>query len=229
MKSKVYQIPCDINHITESDIAALEIALTFRSFRLLDRFKSKKLIGLKLPESSETPDQSGTLTIASGFVNILKREEIQPFLCNTSNRYKERKANAVSELIRQFEIGFEYNKTSAPFIMLDGISGDYESVVVNDAEHKDKVHIAGEVQNLNGLILLSVPKENRLSGLTGALSNLGTGLASKKGKILQYSMSKPKVDSDRCYYCRKCFHVCPVHAIKLKDRHVEIDAVTIVQ
>jgi len=150
-------------------------------------------------------------------VSRVKQRDALPFLTETSTLYKGRRSNAVDHIIQAFDHGFTYERTGAPFIMADGLSGNTEIEVPIGGVIFDKVNIAREIVFADALIAVSHPTGHPGMGLGASIKNLGMGLSSRIGKLRQHSSVKPYVDTALCTFCRKCMQWCPVDAIVEKD------------
>jgi uncharacterized Fe-S center protein len=60
-------------------------------------------------------------------------------------------------------------------------------------------------------------KGHELTGVGGAIKNLGMGLGSRSGKQQMHSDVLPSVKTDKCTGCGKCAEWCPVEAITLVE------------
>ncbi len=221
-RPKVYFIPLDTEYARGRELFSLQKVLSHRIYRLLEIFKSQEIVGIKIDSSNKKertlPDHKMAATICS----LLQSRQISPILCDSSDRYKNRETNAAKHMQMAFAKGFSHENTNTPFIMLDGANGKLE--FNPKAKTKNEISLAGEIDQLSGMITISHPIAHELAGFEGTLFTLGHGLASKKGKTCQHSSTIPRVNSSRCYYCRKCMHQCPVEAIYVTDRHIEIDS-----
>jgi uncharacterized Fe-S center protein len=110
-----------------------------------------------------------------------------------------------------------------PIIIADGLFGDEECDVPVEGELFRSVQIAALFAKCNALIVLSHFTGHMRVGFGAALKNMGMGCASRKGKIAQHSMSKPKVVKKRCTCCGECARWCPEEAIALEEEKAVID------
>ena len=110
-----------------------------------------------------------------------------------------------------------------PVIMADGIHGDEEVEVDINGEIYRKVKIASLLSRIQGLIVATHFTGHIVSGFGGALKNMGMGLASRRGKMIQHSTSKPLIKKKKCTACGECIRWCPADAIEFKEGKAEID------
>ena len=71
------------------------------------------------------------------------------------------------------------------------------------------VSIAHDVFMADALLCVTHFKGHELSGIAGALKNLGMGCASREGKLSQHSNISPKVKEKACSSCKRCLQWCP--------------------
>lgn len=170
-------------------------------------------VAIKLHVGERDNDTHVSPDIVKPIVACVKRNDALPFLTETSTLYRGRRSNAVDHIIQAMDHGFTYEKTGAPFIMADGLSGNTEIEVSIEGIIFDKVSIAREIVFADALVTVSHPTGHPGMGLGAALKNLGMGLSSRIGKLRQHSSIKPYVDKKACTFCRKCMQWCPADAI----------------
>ena len=170
-------------------------------------------MAIKLHVGERDNDTHVSPDLIAPIVACVKHGGALPFLTETSTLYKGRRSNAVDHIIQAFDHGFTYEKTGAPFIMADGLSGNTEIEVSIEGIIFKKVSIAREIVFADALITASHPTGHPGMGLGAALKNLGMGLSSRMGKLRQHSSIKPAVDEQACTFCRKCMQWCPADAI----------------
>ncbi len=160
-----------------------------------------------------------------GMLNRLVRERGgSPFLTETSTLYRGDRSNAVDHIKLAVDHGFTIEKTGMPLIMADGIFGDEEVEVDIKGGIYKRVKIASLLSKIQGLIVATHFTGHIVSGFGGALKNMGMGLASRRGKMIQHSTSKPLIKKKKCTACGECIRWCPVDAIEFKDGKAEIDS-----
>ena len=225
--SNIYAISLDTIHSREKVLESFKNALTHIHFRLLKIFDNEDIVGIKVDLLND-PVKS---YLNDGFFKIitdyLKEKNIYPFFCDTTNRYKDRKNNFISFYQNAINCNLGGPKAETPFNTLDGINGLYEIAreVPGSKFKKSITHLAGGLQNLDGMIVFSKLKCHNMAGCSGAIMSLGMGLAGKMGKTKLFSKTPPRVNESKCSYCRKCLHRCPVNAITVDEisRHAFID------
>ena len=145
-----------------------------------------------------------------------------PFLTETSTLYRGDRSNAVDHIKLAIDHGFTFEATGMPVIMADGIHGDEEVEVNIRGKIYDKVKIAALLSKIQGLVVTTHFTGHIVSGFGGALKNMGMGLASRRGKMIQHSTSKPTIKKKKCTACGECIRWCPVEAIDFKEGKAEI-------
>ena len=146
-----------------------------------------------------------------------------PFLTETSTLYRGDRSNAVDHIRLALDHGFSIENTGMPVIMSDGLYGDEEVEVEISGHLYQKVKIAALLSRVQGLVVASHFTGHIVSGFGGALKNMGMGLASRRGKMVQHSTSKPVIKKKKCTACGQCIRWCPVDAIAFKEGKAEID------
>ncbi|MCK4423030.1 MAG: DUF362 domain-containing protein [Candidatus Omnitrophica bacterium] len=217
MRTKVYYIPTDTKPTKEKALFSVSNVLNHRMFHLLRIYYGNQIVGIK-PCRKDNYNYK-KLNFVSQISNILREQGVDVLLCDTTDRFIKRNSTAISAIEIAKCGGLD--SSFPPLVILDGLKGNHS--FIPDQENGEKTYLSGEIQNLDGLIIISEPDTHELCGITGALFNLGEGLASKQGKISQYSMSKPRVNVTKCYTCRRCLHACPVQAIYMTEKHIDID------
>ena len=147
-------------------------------------------------------------------VDAARRNGAHVFLTETSTLYKGERDNAVKHILLTQAHGFGIERTGAPFIMADGLTGGNEVEVAIDGGLERTVKIAREIAFCDALIAVSHPTGHMHTGLGACLKNLGMGLASRAGKLRQHSSILPWVNAAQCRGCRKCAKWCPAAAIE---------------
>jgi hypothetical protein len=151
-------------------------------------------------------------------VSKVKERGAQPFLTDTSTLYSGNRDNAVKHALLAHGHGFSVEGTGAPFIPVDGLTGNAEAEVLINGVIHEKVKVAREIKVADSLIVVSHATGHMGTGLGGCIKNLGMGLTSKAGKMRQHSSIRPEVITERCRNCKKCRRWCPVDAITQRDQ-----------
>jgi len=151
----------------------------------------------------------------------------EPFLTDTNSLYAGSRGNAVKHLHTAYKNGFNYSSQGVPVIIADGLLGQDAERVRVGARHFQTVDLACGVCQADVLLCLTHFKAHELTGIGGALKNVGMGLAARPGKLAMHSTVTPYMD-EGCEGCGVCVESCPVQAIALRGpgRQAEIAAET---
>lgn len=146
-----------------------------------------------------------------------------PFLTDTNTLYVGSRSDSVRHIATAVENGFAYASVGVPIIIADGLKGgNYEAIAV-DGKHFSEVKIASDIARADSMLVLTHVKGHELTGIGGALKNMGMGCGSRAGKLQMHSDVRPFVSRERCIGCRKCIGWCPVGAISLRRKKAAID------
>lgn len=159
---------------------------------------------------------------AREIVDMLKKEDVKVFLTDTNTLYHYHRTNSVDHIETATKHGFAYSVINAPVIIADGLNGNNEVEVEIDKEIFNKVKIAGDIYESDGLVVLSHVKGHALAGFGGAIKNLAMGCASRNGKKDQHKLITPFIAKIRCLACKDCEKFCPENAISVSS-HAIID------
>jgi len=147
----------------------------------------------------------------------LKSGGAKAFLSDTNTLYVGSRSNAVDHLTIAAEHGFTYEKVGAPLIIADGLQGENQSCVEVDLTHYRQVYIANDARASDGFVVATNVTGHMLTGLAGAIKNVGMGLAGRGGKRSQHCDLNPDVVTKKCVACETCVQWCPVGAIEVGD------------
>lgn len=214
--SRVCALPV-VGEISPEALAeSIDNVLNFRAYRLLRIFAHEEVVGVKPCQNQA----ERSLDYVASAVRMLRRRGVTPMLCDTTDRYRDMNRNAIK---RMEELASHFRSSPIPIVILDGIKGEHEAIR-RSANGGMEVYLAGELLSLGGAVVVSCPQADALSGLSGAVVNMGVGFSSKRGKIRHYATKIPQVHTDKCYTCRRCLRGCPAGAIVMEATHVAIDS-----
>jgi hypothetical protein len=145
---------------------------------------------------------------------LVKEQGARPFLTETSTLYKGNRTDAISHIAHAHSQGFGFHETGMPIIMADGLYGDEEAEIPVKGEIYGSVKIASLFAKIQSMVTVSHFTGHLAAGFGAAMKNLGMGCASRRGKMIQHSTSKPKIREDLCTRCGVCAKWCPVTAIE---------------
>lgn len=161
---------------------------------------------------------------AAHIVKKVKELGAKPFLTDGSTIYKGSRVDAVAHIETAIKNGFGYSTIDAPIIIADGLKGTSCVKVEVNGEYCKFIEVGSEFYFADALICMTHFKAHELSGIGGALKNIGMGLAAKSGKLKMHSTVLPFVKSEKCIFCKKCFSVCPVNAFIEKNKKSYIES-----
>lgn len=157
-------------------------------------------------------------------VQQVKQAGGKPFLTDSSTLYPGQRKEAVSALTCGIQNGFAYAVVDAPLIMADGLRGTSARRVPVNGELLSSTDIGLEILEADVLLTVSHFKCHELTGLGGAIKNLGMGCSSRAGKMEQHSSVAPKVAEELCNLCQACLQACVHDAISFIESSASIDA-----
>lgn len=161
-------------------------------------------------------------------VDLVNEEGGIPFVAescglgySTKGTYGGR-STAIDYLENASRHGYTIATVGAPIILADGYWGvDTFDVPIN-GELVKSVPVASSVLDCDIVITLTHAKGHGLSGLGGALKNIGIGLVGKQAKSRMHTLGDLKIDSEKCIgpECSECLKVCPTRCIQMEDKAV---------
>ncbi len=182
-----------------------------------DLFGQKDLVAIKL----HFGEAGNTAYIRPQYVrrvvDRIKELRAKPFLTDTNTLYVGSRTEAWSHLITAFDNGFTREVTGAPVIISDGLRGSNSIEIRLNGRHIKNAHVAADVHNADGLVVLTHFKGHELSGFGGTLKNVGMGCAAREGKLDQHSNIAPKVKKKKCIGCGECVVWCRGGAISVQE------------
>jgi uncharacterized Fe-S center protein len=156
-------------------------------------------------------------------LDMLLKSGCFPFLTDTNTLYVGSRSDSVRHIMTAVENGFSYASTGVPVIIADGLKGSSFEAVTIAGKHFAEVKIASDIARADSMIALTHVKGHELTGIGGALKNIGMGGGCRAGKLAMHSDVRPYVSAERCIGCGKCTEWCPVGAIVVKRKKAHID------
>lgn len=160
----------------------------------------------------------------NGILRRVKERTERAFLAETSTLYTGSRSNAVDHIRMAWSHGFTPREVEdLPILITDGLlGGDFEEVRVKAGTLRS-AKIASGIVRSDALVCLSHVTGHVLSGVAGAIKNLGMGCAARPGKLEQHAVLHPRVNAKACRNCGMCIEFCPAAAIVQAEGHVVID------
>jgi uncharacterized Fe-S center protein len=221
MKSKVFFVPVGEGEQASSigeKVVRLHEAAGFDAL-----LGGGDLVALKTHFGEEKNENFVRPAQLAPLVSRLKSRGAKPFWMETNTLYVGRRSNAVDHLMLAHEHGFGIEATGIPVVLADGLSGRDEVQVEIGARHASHANVAQGVANCDALLVVTHATGHLAAGYGGAIKNLGMGLSSRKGKLYQHSVVKPRVDPEECRGDEACLKWCPAQALAMKDGAAFID------
>ncbi|MCD8140508.1 MAG: DUF362 domain-containing protein [Planctomycetaceae bacterium] len=201
-----------------------KLARLIRSAGLGDIDMAKKFVAIKIHFG-----EMGNLAFlrpnyARTVVDAVKSQGGKPFLTDCNTLYVGYRKNALDHLDTAYTNGFSPFSTGCHIIIADGLKGTDESVVpIPNGEVLKEARIGRAVHDADVIISLNHFKCHELTGIGGAIKNIGMGSGSRAGKMVQHNNGKPEVEQEKCIGCGKCARTCAFDAPKFTNRKACID------
>jgi uncharacterized Fe-S center protein len=221
MQSEVYYAPLADGAAPRVQAEALGRAVEAAGF--VKKLRQKDLVAVKIHLGEDRNTTHPRPELAARVVAMIGEARAEPFITDTSTLYRGRRENGVRHALLAQKHGFGINRVGAPFLPLDGLCGQHEVEMEVNGELNSSVKIAGDVLLADALLAISHITGHIVSGLGGAIKNLGMGMASRAGKMRQHSTVAPEVMGESCQGCGKCIRWCP------RDAIVDNDGVSFIQ
>ncbi len=156
--------------------------------------------------------------IIKSIVDKVKDCNGKPFLIETNTLYVGQRSNAIDHLIHAHERGFNYENVGAPVIIGDGLLGENNIQVEIDQKSGKHANVAGIARASNAIVSIAHVTGHLATGMGATLKNIGMGLSSRGGKLVQHSGLLPQIQKERCSACGVCAKWCPVGTINVINK-----------
>ncbi|MEO0074498.1 MAG: DUF362 domain-containing protein [candidate division WOR-3 bacterium] len=206
MSAIVYFIPPQ--RINKANLQEVFIRTNF-----LKNFYAHDRIGIKLHFGEENNYNYLNPQYVKTIVEIVKSNQLQPSLIETSTLYRGARQNRTSHIKLAYTHGFSEIEIGAPIEIVDGERGEEFELIKTDFSLVKYAKIAKGINTFQGLVNLAHYKGHFVVGFGGVLKNIAMGLAAKGGKLQMHSQTKPYIKQKICKKCRSCVGVCPNDAI----------------
>ena len=158
---------------------------------------------------------------ARAVVDLLKAMGARPFLTDCNTLYVGSRRNALDHLDTAYMNGFSPMQTGCHVIIGDGLMGSDHTTVPVAGEFCQEALIGRAIMDAEAIISLTHFKCHEMTGIGGALKNLGMGCGSSAGKRRMHNEGKPVVDAESCVGCGRCAAQCAHEAIRFREEENE--------
>lgn len=225
MASKVYYVRTGAGDSTQT--VSDKLGLLIDKSSVLSHIKKDDFTAIKM----HFGDKGNTGHIRAEWIRkAAKRvKDITPnaFLADSNVIYKaSSRTNSVDHLKIAYEHGFNPENVGLPVLIADGLRGRNFIEVPVSGKHFSKIKMASDFADCDSLLAMTHITGHILTGVGGAIKNVGMGCSSRRGKYEQHCGAVPEVDASHCIGCGKCVLICPAGALKLKMKKIEIDKST---
>ena len=161
---------------------------------------------------------------ARALVDKIKELGGRPFLTDCNTLYVGSRKDALEHLETAWENGFGPYQVGCPVLIADGLRGtDDVAVPVQGGELVKEALIGRAIMDADIVISLNHFKGHEMTGIGGAIKNLGMGCGSRAGKMHQHHDGKTEVDPDACIGCGNCVRACAHGAPVIRGKVCSID------
>jgi len=154
---------------------------------------------------------------ARAVVDMLKAMGARPFLTDCNTLYVGSRRNALDHLDTAYMNGFSPLQTGCHVIIGDGLRGNDDVAVPIAGELCQDALIGKAIMDAEAVISLTHFKCHEMTGIGGALKNLGMGCGSTAGKRRMHNEGKPVVNEEACVGCGRCAARCAHGAIRFLE------------
>jgi len=213
--SKVYFVRT--NGSREPEELARKSRTLFENARLDQVADEGDLVGVKLHFGEGGNREPTPVPVVREIVASLLARGAKPFLTETSTLYRGSRQNAVDHTRTILDHGYTLEATGAPILMLDGLLGESQVDVPIDGKHYKTVKVATGARALHALVGIAHITGHGGAAFAGQIKNVGMGMSSRGGKLMQHSGVEPRVDPTKCTACGACVEWCPTGAAQFAE------------
>jgi uncharacterized Fe-S center protein len=224
MRSKVFF--ADIRAVKEQDALVRKLKRLFEISGAQDIIKRDDIVAVKIHFGEWGNERSLRPGFVRTLVDCIKEAGGRPFVMESIGMgwwLQGGRASAFHYLATAAKHGFTTETMGAPIIIAGGFKGlSGTNLKINGIELKE-VSVVNEIFEADKIILATHFKGHSQASMGGALKNLGTGCASKRGKAQQHARRPQFVIPEKCNGCGACREVCPFDAIRIARGKASID------
>jgi len=153
-------------------------------------------------------------------VELVKEAGGRPVVADTTTIYPYQRFRGWELLETAAVNGFTPQAVGAPVMVADGLEGREGRMVILERTVRGctlrEVEVASLIAEAQAMVVLSHVKGHELSGLGGAIKQLGMGCTTKRSKADQHAVNSPVWSPERCDGCGTCQEACVYEAIRLE-------------
>jgi len=199
-----------------------KISRLFKRAGLADTFHKGDLVAIKSHFGESNSTSFLRPQYVSTIVDLVAAKGGKPFLTDCNTLYLGGRSNAVDHLSLAAKHGFAPPVVNAPMVIGDGLTGQDSFEIPVGLKHCKTVKVGTVVEHTDSILCVSHVKGHMLSGIGGAIKNLGMGFGSRAGKLDMHHNIKPVVKTPSCKGCGECARHCPAGAISIIDKKARI-------
>lgn len=156
-------------------------------------------------------------------VDMIKQKGGKPFLTDCNTLYVGRRKDALEHLEAAYENGYNPFATGCHIIIADGLKGTDEALVPVKGDFVKEARIGRAIADADIILSMNHFKVHEVTGIGGAIKNIGMGSGSRAGKMDMHADGKPSVDSDLCTGCGACVKNCAHEAVAIRSKKAVIN------
>jgi uncharacterized Fe-S center protein len=195
-----------------------KVASLCRKLKVKQAFGKDELIAIKVHFGEMGNTAFLRPDLLAPVVDAVRGSGAKPFLTDCNTLYKGSRTNAVDHQWCAARHGFTYPVVDCPVIIADGLRGKDEKEIAVGLKRCKTVKVGSAAMQADGMMVVSHVKGHDMTGMGGALKNVGMGLGSRAGKLDMHLEVCPQVIQDKCTACGICSRHCPADAIAITDK-----------
>jgi len=220
-RPRVHFVPLTDVADEAAGLAALD--RLWKAAGLQKKMPTSGLMAIKMHFGDEANDRTVPPSYVRRLGEAVRRAGALPFATDTTTLYSGARGDAVRHLRLAAEHGYTLAALDMPVLMADGLRGQDQVRVPVAGKRFDHCSLASAWAEIQGFVLLSHVTGHCAIGYGGALKNAAMGWASRGGKRMQHSDTRPTVNKKACTGCGTCVERCPVSALTLAKRVPVLD------
>lgn len=211
MSSLVHFVPVDPQDLEPS--IEQKVGRLFDAARLVDFVDAGDLVGIKVHFGEKDNETFVRPSRFRPIVQRLKEAGTKPFFTDTNTLYVGMRSNSVDHIRLAEQHGFGLSDSGIPVLIADGLAGGEEVEVEISGRHFECVGVASGIAAADALVVITHLTGHCAVGLGGVIKNMAMGCSSRKGKLQQHTVVKPKINPEKCHGDFRCIQKCPADAI----------------